>query len=157
MRATWQTYGDQEVSLLWNDETGWSVGWGPAGGECGASYIVCRSLVPEPGEVVDAARAALTAPPAEDVPCPFRSSQEHDEELETLLDTYTRREMTNPKEPTMTDQTNAPEPRHCVNPTGKIKSGSGSPEDPFILDLGGDLRPYEGCGCQDGGQERTDR
>jgi hypothetical protein len=101
MRATWPAYGDQEVSLMWDDETGWSVGWGPAGDVCGASFTVCRSLVPEPAEVVAAARAALTAPPTEDVPCPFRSRQEHDEELETVLDTYTRRETLISQAPTV--------------------------------------------------------
>ncbi|AIV35604.1 DUF6292 family protein [Streptomyces sp. CCM_MD2014] len=89
MRATWRAYGDQEVSLLWTDEAGWSVGWGPAGDVCGASVTACRSLVPEPAEVVSAARAALTAPPTEDLPCPFRSCMDHDEELEAVLDVYT--------------------------------------------------------------------
>jgi hypothetical protein len=92
MRATHHVYGDQEVSLLWSDEAGWSLGWGPAGDVCGAVFTVCRSLVPEPADVVAAARAALTVPPVQDVPCPFRSCQDYDEELENVLDAYTVRE-----------------------------------------------------------------
>ncbi|MDN3056859.1 DUF6292 family protein [Streptomyces sp. SRF1] len=92
MRVTHHAYGDQRVSLLWSDETGWSIAWGPAGGVCGACFTVCRFLVPEPGEVVAAAHTVLSDPPTEDVPCPFRSCDDYDEELETVLDTYTVRE-----------------------------------------------------------------
>ncbi|MFF5668814.1 DUF6292 family protein [Streptomyces hygroscopicus] len=92
MRVTHHAYGDQEVSLLWSDETGWSIGWGLAGRVCGACFTVCRSLVPAPREVVDATRTVLSAPPARDVPCPSRSCDDYDEELETVLDTYTVRE-----------------------------------------------------------------
>ncbi|MEU8870452.1 DUF6292 family protein [Streptomyces javensis] len=92
VRVTHHIYGDQEVSLLWSDETGWSIGWGPVGSVCGACFTVCRSLAPAPGEVVAAAQAVLSAPPVTDLPCPFRSCDDYDEELEIVLDTYTVRE-----------------------------------------------------------------
>jgi hypothetical protein len=144
MRATWPVYGDQEVSLIWTDETGWSVGWGPAGDVCGASFTVCRSLVPEPAEVVAAALAAVTAPPTRSVPCPFRACEIHDEELETTLDAYTRRQRPDTKEPSMT---HTPEAQHCPSPETVVLNGDGTADSPFVLDLGTVLRPHQECGC----------
>ncbi|HLL36193.1 MAG TPA: DUF6292 family protein, partial [Streptomyces sp.] len=93
MRSTWLVYGDQEVCLLWDDEGGWRLGWGPAGGALlGASFTICPTLVPDPAEVASTVRADLKAPPEWNMPCPSRSCWDHDERLEALLDVYTAQE-----------------------------------------------------------------
>lgn len=89
MRATYRLYGDQEVSLLWSDEDGWVLGWGPAGELVAARVSLCAGLLAAPREVVAAARAALSSIPRGLVPVEVRSCDDYDKGLEAALDAYT--------------------------------------------------------------------
>jgi hypothetical protein len=91
MQATMPMYGEHQTVILWDEEDGWGIGWGPA-----ADYVVewvrlGGPILAEPHKVATTVRTALTEIPTDTAPDELRDHEKHDEEFEAQLDGYTMR------------------------------------------------------------------
>ncbi|WP_431774299.1 DUF6292 family protein [Streptomyces cucumeris] len=68
LKTTVRAYGRDEVALLWNEEQGWSVGWGDANGRGRLERTVrmYSGVMPTVDEMVAAAREIVTELPGPD-------------------------------------------------------------------------------------------
>lgn len=62
--ATSAVYGEQHTRLMWDEETGWLLGWGGEDGRSDWLAPLLDDVLPVPADVVTALQAALAVKPA---------------------------------------------------------------------------------------------
>jgi hypothetical protein len=89
MQATMPLYGEHQTVILWDEEDGWGIGWGPAADHVEEWIRFGGPILAQPQDVATTVRAALTELPTDTAPDELRDHEKHDEAFELVLDAYT--------------------------------------------------------------------
>jgi ABC-type sugar transport system substrate-binding protein len=87
-QATARVYGKAVVAVLWDEEDGWALGWGPNCDNVVDRVRICKPILADVLEVVTAVRAGLAALPSP-VTGEHRDHERYDDAFELTLDAYT--------------------------------------------------------------------